>query len=379
VRQALEQPARVSHPIFIVEQKVSTIAPVMQFRYGASQQGGLLMRRKARKVINLALQGAGAHGAFTWGVLDRLLEDERVEIEGVSGTSSGAMNAVALAHGLMVGGRDGARQALADLWDRVAVDISGYTPTSSAPRAGRSLALEGALALSHVVSPYEFNPLNFDPLRAIVSDLFDFERLRAECPLKLYIAATQVRTGKLRLFEAGELSVEALLASACLPSWHHAIVIDGEAYWDGGYAGNPALAPLFYNCKSSDIVIILLHPLNRPELPTSASGIQHRASELSFGTTFLWEMRTIAQGKKLARSRLWPVGRLEHRLRQTHVHLIEADRNLAELDGISKLDNDGAFLTWLRDRGRMQADAWLRYNRDHLNRRSSVDLEALFC
>lgn len=337
------------------------------------------MRRKARKVINLALQGAGAHGAFTWGVLDRLLEDERLEIEGVSGTSSGAMNAVALAHGLMVGGRVGARQALADLWNRVSIDTLGaVTPAGGAHRAGRSLALEGALALSHVVSPYEFNPLNIDPLQAIVSDLFDFERLRAECPLKLYIAATQVRTGKLRLFEARELSVDTLLASARLPSWHHAVVIEGEAYWDGGYAGNPALAPLFYNCKSLDMVIILLHPLSRPEVPTSASGIQHRTAELSFGNAFLWEMRTIAQGKKLAKSRLWPVGGLERRLRRTHVHLIEADRNLAKLDGVTKLDIDGAFLTWLRDRGRTQADGWLRYNFDHLNRRSSVDLAALF-
>lgn len=336
------------------------------------------MRRKNRKIINLALQGGGAHGAFTWGALDRLLEDERLEIEGVSGTSSGAMNAVALAHGLMVDGRDGARQALADLWHCVGVDTPGYVPSTNARQPGRTLALEGALALSHVVSPYEFNPLNLDPLREIVNALFDFERLRARCPLKLYIAATQVRTGKLRLFEASELSADALLASTRLPSWHHAIVIDGEAYWDGGYAGNPALAPLFYNCDSSDMVIILLHPLSRPNLPTSASGIELRAAELSFSNAFLWEMRTIAQGKKLAKRHLWPLGRLERRLRRTHVHLIEADQNLAELDGISKLDNDGSFLTWLKDRGRTQADAWLRYNFEHLGRRSSVDVAALF-
>jgi NTE family protein len=336
------------------------------------------MKLRKRKVINLALQGGGAHGAFTWGVLDRLLEDERLTIEGISATSSGAINAVALAYGLTIDGREGARRLLADLWDQVGITVPGYTPATQVPRIDRTLALEGALALTRVFSPYELNPLHLDPLRDIVTRLIDFERLRAACPLKLYIAATQVRTGKLRLFETQETSAEALLASACLPSLHQAVEIDGEPYWDGGYAGNPALYPLFYNCDSRDMVIVLLHPLSRPELPTSVSKIHHRTTELSFGTTFLREMRSIAHAKRQVNDHLWSLGHLERRLRRLNAHLIEPDQALAEQDGITKLNNDVRFLTWLRDRGRMQAQAWLDDNFDSLGRHSSVDLTSMF-
>jgi NTE family protein len=336
------------------------------------------MKLRKRKVINLALQGGGAHGAFTWGVLDRLLEDERLTIEGISATSSGAINAVALAYGLTIDGREGARRLLADLWDQVGITVPGYTPATQVPRIDRTLALEGALALTRVFSPYELNPLHLDPLRDIVTRLIDFERLRAACPLKLYIAATQVRTGKLRLFETQETSAEALLASACLPSLHQAVEIDGEPYWDGGYAGNPALYPLFYNCDSRDMVIVLLHPLSRPELPTSVSKIHHRTTELSFGTTFLREMRSIAHAKRQVNDHLWSLGRLERRLRRLNAHLIEPDQALAEQDGITKLNNDVRFLTWLRDRGRMQAQAWLDDNFDSLGRHSSIDLTSMF-
>ncbi len=333
--------------------------------------------RAKEKVINLALQGAGAHGAFTWGVLDRLLEDERLFIEGISGTSSGAINAVALAYGLITEGRDGARRVLADLWGRIGLNVPRMS-TTAARSPYRALALEGALALTHTLSAHELNPLNLDPLRDAVAELIDFERLQAECPIKLYIATTQVRTGKLRLFTAAELTADALLASTRLPSWHDAIVIDGEAYWDGGYAGNPALFPLVYECASSDIVITLLHPLSRTNVPTSASGIQHRTRELSFGTTFLREMQAITRAKKQVERRLLSVGRLERRLRRLNIHLIEADQFLAQQAGVSKLDNDATFLSLLRDRGRTQAEAWLRYNFHHLGKRSSVNLLELF-
>jgi NTE family protein len=336
------------------------------------------MGSRQRKVINLALQGGGAHGAFTWGVLDRLLEDERLAIEGISATSSGAMNAVALAYGLTIDGREGARQMLGELWDRIGINVPGYTPATNAYRMNRTLALEGALALTRVFSPYELNPLNLDPLREIITGLIDFERLQAECPLKLYVAATQVRTGKLRLFKTEEMSIEVLLASACLPSLHRAIVIDGEPYWDGGYTGNPALFPLFYNCDFCDMLIVLLHPLSRPDLPTSVSSIHHRTTELSFGTTFLREMRSIAHVKGQVDGHLWPLGRLERRLRRLNIHLVEPDQALAEQDGITKLDNDAAFLSWLRDRGRMQAETWLHDNFERLGKSSSIDLAPLF-
>jgi len=335
------------------------------------------MRSKKQKVINLALQGGGAHGAFTWGVLDRLLEDECLVIEGISGTSSGAINAAALAYGVTIDGRDGVRRVLADLWGRIGTNVPNR-PGTKARSMERSLTLEGAVALTRIFSPHELNPLNLDPLRDAIAALIDFEQLRAECPLKLYIAATQVRTAKLRLFTARELTADALLASTRLPSWRHAIVIDGEAYWDGGYAGNPALFPLFYNCDSSDIVAVLLHPLSRPALPTSVSGIRHRTAELSFGTSFVREMHAIVQAKKYVDRHLFAVGRLERRLRRLKIHLIEADQFLSEQSGVSKADNDAAFLSSLRDRGRKQADAWLRYNFRLLGRRSSVDLPELF-
>ncbi|MDQ3797599.1 MAG: patatin-like phospholipase family protein [Pseudomonadota bacterium] len=336
------------------------------------------MKSRKQKAINLALQGSGAHGAFTWGVLDRLLEDERLTIEGISATSSGAMNATALAYGLTINGREGARQTLADLWNQVGITVPGYTTVMNVHTIERTLALEGALALSHVFSPYELNPLGVDPLRRIITKLIDSERLRMACPLKLYVGATQVRTGKLRLFETKEISAEALLASACLPSLRRAIEIDGEFYWDGGYAGNPALYPLFYNCDSSDMVIVLLHPLSRPNLPTSASSIHDRATEMSFGTTFLREMRSIAHAKGQVGGVLRSLGRLERRLRRLNVHLIEPDQALAEQGGITKLDNNSRFLTWLRDRGRIQAHAWLNDNFDSLGRHSSVDLTSMF-
>jgi len=336
------------------------------------------MRLRKRKVINLALQGGGAHGAFTWGVLDRLLQEEYLTIEGISGTSSGALNAAALAYGLTIDGHEGARRTLAELWDRVGIDMPAYMPAASGRRTDRTLALEGALALTRIFSPYELNPLNLDPLRDILLRLIDFERLRTECPLKLYIAATQVRTGKLRVFETKELTAEALLASACLPQLHRPMVIDDEPYWDGGYAGNPALFPLFYNCDASDLVVVLLHPLSRPDLPTSVSSIHQRTTELSFGTTFLREMRSIAQAKAQVEGHRLRLSRFDRRLHRLNVHLIEPDQALAEQDGTSKLDNNAAFLSWLRERGQMQADAWLNHNFRHLGKRSSIDLQALF-
>ena len=187
------------------------------------------------------MQGGGAHGAFTWGVLDRLLEDERLEIEAISGASSGAMNAVMLAHGLTIGGREGARQALAHFWETVA----NRMPFN--PRQGSLF-----LGLTRILSPYQLNPFDLNPLRDIVTDLVDFERLRTEDNIKLFVAATQVRTGKLRLFETEELSADALLASAALPSLHHAVEIEGEPYWDGGFSANPAIFPLLYHCESRD-------------------------------------------------------------------------------------------------------------------------------
>ena len=337
------------------------------------------------RVVNLALQGGGSHGAFTWGVLDRLLEDERIEFQGISGTSSGAMNAVVLADGLVKGGRDGARQALTRFWHSVAshapinkLPANLLQPQGAGADGGLSPVARALVALSRDFSPYQLNPFDLNPLRRIVTEQIDFQRLRVETELQLFVAATQVSTGKLRLFRTDELSVDALLASACLPSLHHAIEIDGEAYWDGGYSANPAVFPLFYECESPDVIVVLLHPLTRAQTPHTAEDIQNRVSELGFNSTFLREMRTIAQATEHSEQTLFPIGRLERRLRQMNFHLIEAEALVSQLAMDSKLNAHLPFITMLHELGRAQADLWLENNFSSIGKQSSVDLAGLF-
>ena len=245
--------------------------------------------RHAPRTINLALQGGGAHGAFTWGVLDALLEDGRTRFEGVSGTSAGAMNAVVMAHGLLEGGRDGARAALQVFWDAVAASMPAELTMASGDGKNVRLVPIARMLLqwTHYFSPAQINPFDLDPLRDIVTAQIDFERLRARSPLRLFLAATHANSGKLRLFRETEVSADALLASACLPTMHRAIEIDGEPYWDGGYCANPAVFPLFYDCDASDIVLVLLSPLKHIETPHTAQGIQTRVLEIAFNATFL--------------------------------------------------------------------------------------------
>ena len=237
--------------------------------------------------ISLALQGGGSYGAFTWGVLDRLLEDERIELKGVSGASAGAINAAGLAHGLTIGGRQGARRALADFWNSVAGTLPG--------------SLAGSLVfLTRFLSPSQINPFNLNPLRDILAAQLDFERLRSACELPIFISATNVRTGMPRLFRTREISAEVLLASACLPSIHRTVEIDGEAYWDGGLSANPPVRPLLYECEAADIVMVLLHAERRPELPVTADDISARWTELSFSATLFSELDGISLAKREA-------------------------------------------------------------------------------
>jgi len=344
-----------------------------------------MMRFRTRKRINLALQGGGSHGAFTWGVLDRLLEDERIEFEGISGTSAGAMNAVVLAHGLVSGGREGAREALAKFWESIANRVpfdplqSGFMgQTGLTQSSGLPPVLKAMMGLTRFLSPYQLNPFDVNPLRDIVAGSIDFERLRAECRLRLFIAATQVRTGKLRLFRTRELTAEAVLASACLPSLHHGIEIDGELYWDGGYSANPAIYPLFYHCRSRDVVIVILHPLRLPQDPNTAGEIWNRVTELGFSATFLREMQMIAQAKSHVERSLFSIGRLERRLRHMKFHLVEAEELMSQLSAESKLSAHWPFISMLRDQGRARAEAWLGENFRRIGSRSSVDLTELF-
>jgi NTE family protein len=312
--------------------------------------------------VNLALQGGGAHGAFTWGVLDRLLEDARLEFEGISATSSGAMNAVALAQGWLDGGREGARAALAALWERVAQETSALRWMFAGSVAGT--AESWLLGLSQLLTPQEINPLGIHPLDNIAAASFDFERLRAKSPFRLFLAATRVRDGSLALFGNDRLSREALLASACLPQFFPPVVIDGEYYWDGGYAGNPALEPLIYECRSAEILCVLVQPLQRPHLPRNAREIRERISELGFSTTFLREWSTVRRAQAALRQG-WPLSWLGRRLKRLHLSIIEPGESLAQHSAKTRLDTRLGFLRNLRDLGRDCASAWLDQQSHH--------------
>jgi len=336
--------------------------------------------RKAPPRLNLALQGGGAHGAFTWGVLDALLEHGWA-FEGVSGTSAGAMNAVVLAHGLAAGGPQGARDALRRYWEAVASSLPFEVAVPAAD--GRNTVLAPPLRLmlqwAHYFSPEQLNPFDLNPLRDILLQQIDFERLRHASPVRLFLAATNANTGKLRVFRNAELSADAVLASACLPTMHRSVVIDDEPYWDGGYAANPAVFPLFFECRARDILLVMLSPLRHKDAPHSAPDIRHRMMELAFNATFLREMRMFAHLRELARCvPWWQRGQLERRLHQTHFHLIEASTVMSELHAETKLAASQQFFAQLFELGRERAQTWLAASAPQVGRRSSVDLMDLF-
>jgi len=337
--------------------------------------------RSAAKTINLALQGGGAHGAYAWGVLDRLLEDDRLGFEGISACSAGAMNATVLAYGLTEGGREGAKVALANFWRRISHSalFSPLQPTML-DRLLHNHALESSPAFvaldltTRLLSPYQFNPLNYNPLRGILEQSVDFERLRSNCAVKLSLSATNVCTGKVKVFESRELSADHVLASACLPFLFQAVEIDGERYWDGGYMGNPALFPLIYGCDSADIVVVHINPLARCTEPRTAAEILNRINEISFNSSLMREMRAIAFVTSLIDD-----GRIKDgALKRVLIHAIEADEFMRELSVSSKLNPDWEFLTHLHDVGRETADRWITDNFDRLNVESSVDIRARY-
>jgi len=340
----------------------------------------MLSRQADSSLINLALQGGGAHGAFTWGVLDALLEDGQFGFEGVSGTSAGAMNALCLAHGLMTGGRDGARETLSRFWTSVA----GSSPFASGrdPSPGMAQAMKLMLLWTNHLSPEQLNPFDLNPLRDILAEQFDFARLQRECPVKLFIAATHANSGKLRIFREPELSVDTLLASACLPTIHSSIIIDGEPYWDGGYSANPAVFPLVYQCTSPDTLLVLLTPLRYAETPDSAADIRHRLLELSFNSTFLREMRMFAHLQDAVGAKGWtkwlPGSRFERHIGALRFHAITADALLGELPAGSKLTVNLPFFERLRDSGREHAQQWLSEHRASVGKQPSLDLAKLF-
>ncbi len=351
--------------------------------FAALQYDVWMIFKLGRKSMTLALQGGGAHGAFTWGVLDRLLEDNRIDIEGVSGTSSGAINAVVLAHGLAGGGPEAARAALHRFWTGIAemsaLGVHAAHPLAAWRKSASPLpALKAYIDLYQLWSPYEMNPLGLNPIKDVLAPMVDFERLRGKDAIRVFISATNVHTGKIRVFENNELSLDAVLASACLPSLHHAIEIDGQHYWDGGYSGNPPLFPLIFNVNCADITVVMLEPLERKKVPTTVAGIRRRQQEISFNTAFLREMRAIALCKEQIEQSWFPSGKLERRLRRLRIHLIEANDLMQKLGAGSHYNTLLPFLTHLRNEGRRRADAWLARGLEAIGERSSVDLPGLF-
>ena len=342
------------------------------------------MDRGGSKRVNLALQGGGAHGAFGWGVLDKLAEDGRLDIEGLSASSSGSMNAAVYAQGRMHGGQDGARAALEGFWRKVSEAGALYSPLRSMPwDRALGIGLEhspGYLlfqALTGVFSPYQFNPLGFNPLREVLEKSVDFEAVHACDCVELFICATNVRTGQPRIFRNREVTLDAVMASACLPTLFQAVEVDGEHYWDGGYMGNPALYPLIYHTQARDIVIVHINPVVRSQLPTSAAEIQNRLNEVTFNSSLLRELRAIAFVTKLIEQG-WLKDEFRERLKHVLIHSILADGDMRDLSVASKMSTDWQFLCELRDRGRAAAARWLEASFEHLGHHSTVDLRAEF-
>ncbi|HJV70432.1 patatin-like phospholipase family protein [Ideonella sp.] len=334
---------------------------------------------RRRIPLALALQGGGAHGAFTWGVLDALLARDAIDLRALSGASAGAMNAVVLAHGLAAGGRDGARAALRDFWQTLGTRLPFEWFTVGRREApGLAPAAQVALRWSQLLSPYQFNPMGLDPLREIIEAQVDFERLRRASPVKLFVAATHAASGRLRLFREHEINADALLASACLPSLHHSVLIDGEAYWDGGYTANPPLWPLLDAGAADDLMIVLLAPpAATTGAPRSADEIRQRAQELAFTAPLMRELQWLADWRDGPPLSAWSASARERRLRRQRLHLVDGRPTLASLAGETRLIAHLPFLEHLRSLGQAAAEGWWQQHGGHLGQRSSLDLAAL--
>jgi NTE family protein len=339
--------------------------------------------RQNRKKINLALQGGGAHGAFTWGVLDHLLQDERLEIEGISGASAGALNAVMLADGLARGGREEARKRLADFW-------RGASADGNLPRVQRAVIdrlfsffpFEGSPmaawldVVSQFVSPYDFNPLNINPLKELIEKFVDFDAIGRATEPQLFISATNVTTGRLRVFAGAKVTADAIMASACLPALFRAVEIDGAPYWDGGYMGNPAIFPFFRATETEDVLVVQINPRVRHVPPTSSQEIMNRLNEITFNSSLLAEFRAIDFVRRLIDQNRLPHGTGPGEYRRINVHRIALDEAFRKLTAASKLSSDYDFFVMLRNGGRRAARNFLDAHFDDLGRDGTIDLRA---
>ncbi len=335
------------------------------------------------KRINLALQGGGAHGAFTWGVLEQILSDERLAIEGISGTSAGAVNAVMLADGLIRGGRDEAQKRLADFWR--AASSTGNLPALQREVLQRLMSftpLEGTPvqawidAVSRYFSPYDVNPLNINPLKDLIERFVDFEKLRAAEQLQLFVSATNVQTGRVRIFSREKITADAVMASACLPSLFRAVEIDGVPYWDGGYLGNPVIFPFFRSTATEDVLVVQINPLVRQETPMSSSEIMNRINEITFNSSLIGEYRAIDFVARLIDQGKLPRGTGPGQYRRINVHRIVLDRFGTHFDAFSKLSTDYDFFEMLHTSGKRAARRFLDEHFADIGVKSTVDLRA---
>ncbi|WP_417829789.1 patatin-like phospholipase family protein [Thalassospira sp.] len=331
---------------------------------------------KSRKKINLALQGGGSHGAFTWGVLDRVLEDEEIEIEAISGTSAGAMNAAVVTSGLRKGGHESAREDLEAFWSAVS-EAARFSPLQRSPidvlfgnwSLGNSPMYQWLDMSAKMFSPYDLNPVGDNPLAGLLEDVVDFDLLN-KSPTKLFITATNVETGQARVFRNPDISLDVLLASACLPNIYKTVEIDGVPYWDGGYSGNPSLGPLVRECAANDTVLVQINPVQRPGIPKTSHEIASRLNEISFNSSLVKELRMMSVIRKdmpdhACEASRWGTMRM---------HLIASDVML-ELDHTSKMNAEWDFMTMLRDKGREAASTFLTRHRSDLGERPTLDLE----
>jgi len=327
--------------------------------------------------INVALQGGGSHGAFSWGVLDRLIEDGRLAFAAISGTSAGAMNAVALADGWVRGGPDGARAKLHDFWRAVARN-GRFSPIQRTPwdMLVGNWSVENSPGyaffenMSRLFSPYVANPLNINPLRDVVEDQIDFDNVRACEAIRLFISATNVETGQLRVFQPHEITADVVMASACLPQIFQAVEIEGTPYWDGGYGGNPAIFPFFDANPVEDVLLVQINPVMRAGTPHTASEIQNRIDEITFNAGLLREFRAIEFVKELIAAGRLPKGEY----RDIRMHRIDADAAFKDLSASSKINAEWAFLEYLRDLGRTAADDWLEADFAKVGKEPSISL-----
>jgi NTE family protein len=332
------------------------------------------------KNVELALQGGGSHGAYTWGVLDQILQDKSIKVAAVSGTSAGAINAVVLADGLNRNGRDGAREALDKFWHAVG-RTARYSPVKPGPmdRLFNRWSLDSSPsyvalnALARLASPYELNPFDMNPLRDVLEEQVDFDQVNDCAAIKIFVTATNVRTGLPRVFRQGEITLDTVMASACLPDMFKAVEIDGEAYWDGGFTGNPALFPLVDENDCRDLVIVQINPIRREEVPTTAAAIRDRMNEITFNSSLIKELRSIALLHRMIENE----GLEAERYRDMRLHRI-GGAGLEHLSASSKMNSELDFLLHLRDLGRKSAQDWIAANFATLGERSTFDPETLF-